>query len=144
MSTIVMKLLGAIVVGGHIIRPPAFVEVTPAEAANLSRRGKAVAATENDQPSAVSPSAENVNAEGAGSTPQSAEPGAGADAVALRDQANAAAAAVEAAKAVAATVEGKSRAQKKADINAVDAAVAAHAAAEAAALAAEAILTPAT
>ncbi|WP_036041599.1 hypothetical protein [Bradyrhizobium yuanmingense] len=66
MSTIFMKLVGAIVVGGEVVRPPAIVEVTEAEAVNLAHRGKAVPATAADMPTAVTPSAENAKGEGEG------------------------------------------------------------------------------
>lgn len=62
-NTIFMKLTGAIVVGGELVKPPAIVEVSPAEAADLARRGKAEPATADDQPSARSPSAENITSE---------------------------------------------------------------------------------
>lgn len=52
-DTVFMKLTGAIVVGGHVVGPPAIVEVSAAEAANLARRGKAVAATEGDTPTVL-------------------------------------------------------------------------------------------
>lgn len=55
MNTILMKLTGAIVVGGEVVKPPAIVEVSPAEAANLARRGKAVPATEDDAPTVTVP-----------------------------------------------------------------------------------------
>lgn len=65
MSTVLMKLKGAIVVGGEVVKPPAVIECSPAEAANYARRGKAVAATEFDaQPTAVTPSAEVAKSEG--------------------------------------------------------------------------------
>lgn len=108
MSTVKMKLVGAIVVGGEVVRPPAIVEVSEAEAVNLAHRGKAVPATENDSPTATSPSAEVAK-------------GGQADADALA----AATEALAAAEAEAANVDGKSRAQKKADADAVDAAKAA-------------------
>lgn len=58
MNTVFMKLTSAIVVGGEVVKPPAIVEVSAAEAADLARRGKAVAATEHDTPTARTPSAE--------------------------------------------------------------------------------------
>lgn len=63
MSTIFMKLVGAIVVGGEVVRPPAIVEVTEAEAVNLAHRGKAVPATAADAPTATTPSAAVVKSD---------------------------------------------------------------------------------
>lgn len=58
MPTVFMKLVGAIVVGGELVRPPAIVEVTEAEAVNLAHRGKAVPATASDMPTARTPAAD--------------------------------------------------------------------------------------
>lgn len=93
MNTVIMKLTAAIVVGGEVVNPPALVEVTLAEGADLARRGKAVPATQADaQPTARTPSAE----------------AAAPDLAALR-------AAYDAAVAEQANTAGKSAAQKKAD-----------------------------
>lgn len=167
MNTVLMKLTSAIVVGGEVVKPPAIVEVSNAEAADLARRGKAVAATEDDVPTAVTPSAENAKGEGEGTNPPAGASeqttadatvdvggqdaggttvvtDTSAEAAALREQANAAAEAARAAEAVAAHTTGKNAAQKKADRKAADDAAAAAAVAEEAAKAAEAKLIPAT
>lgn len=68
-QTVQMKLTGAITVGGQVVKPPAIIECTQAEAANYMRRGKAVPATTEDQPTAVTPSAENAKGEGEGANP---------------------------------------------------------------------------
>lgn len=125
METVLMKLVGAIVVGGQVVSPPAVIECSPAEAANYARRGKAVPATDGDAPSAVTPSAEHVKA----------------TAAELRAAADAAAEALRSAQAEADKTEGKTRAQRKVDAEAVDAAKLAAETAEAAAAAAEAVET---
>lgn len=161
MSTVFMKLTGAIVVGGEVVKPPAIVEVSSAEGADLARRGKAVPATEADEVvTAVTPSAEVAKADAgafAGATetaPVAAQVvladavvdvsviGQATDGSPVVDDASAAAivaapaadlvAALQAAEAEVANVAGKTAKQKKADLAAVEDARAALAAAESA------------
>lgn len=133
-----MKLTCAIVIGGEIVRPPAIVEVSRAEAADLARRGKGVPATEHD---ALNPDPQPSVVDGLSNASETVAPAvtltAGeVDALVLAAQEAAAAAA--AALAEADKVDGKNSAQRKADRKAADDAVAAAATAAAAAEAATA------